>query len=450
VRSPRRNAAGIGLAALIVALFVIVAVAQGLGHPNPAGDEIAIVEDAVDGEDVTISREQFDSTLEQTATRQGLEEVPAPDDPQYELLRDTAIADLLLAVWVRGEAEDRSLEVSESDVDEELEQIKEQQFGGSERQFNRFLRQSGFSEEEARERVELQLLSDEIQAGVLPEDPPVGGDEIEAYYEANPEQFEQPETRDVRVIVTEEESEADDAVTELEEDPSPQTFGRLARQVSVDEATQDRGGLREGVVEGQSEAALDEQVFAAEVDDIVGPFEGERGFYVIRVEAVNPAEEIPLADVADQIRQTLVSARQQQIAQSFQEEFLDKWRGLTFCAEGFRIDRCANADPPPSVCPQDIAETEGCPAPVPSTQPIEPGTAAVFGAPAPQGLPQGPITPAPEAPPEGLPPGLEEIPGAPPGAPPGQAPPAPPPGQAPAPPQQGAPPEQGPPPPPDE
>lgn len=432
----------VGLGVLVVALFAIVAVAQGLGHPDPSGDEVAIVEDAVDGEDVTVSREQFDATLEQTATRQGLDEVPEADDPQYELLRDTAIADLLLAVWVRGEAQDRGLEVSEGDVDEELEQIKEQQFGGSERQFNRFLRQSGFTEEEARERVELQLLSDEIQSDVLPEEPPVEEDEIEAYYDANPEQFAQPETRDVRVIVTEEESDAAEAASELEEDPSPGTFRRLARQVSTDEATQDRGGLREGVVEGQSEEELDEQIFAAAPEEIVGPFEGERGFYVIRVEEVNAAEEIPLADVSDQIRQTLVSARQQQIAQAFQEEFVEKWSSRTFCAEGLRIDRCANADPPPAVCPQEIAEAEGCPAPVPSTRPIEPGSAAVFGAPAPQGRPQGPITPTPEAPPEGLPPGLEQLPPgvSPEGAPPGEPPPPPPP-----PPDEG-----GSPPPPDE
>jgi foldase protein PrsA len=446
VGSPRRKVAGIGLGALVVALFVIVAVAQGLGHPDPTGDEIAIIEDAVDGEDVTITREQFDSALEQSATQQGLDEVPEADDPQYELLRDTAIADLLLGVWVRGEAEDRGLGATEEEIDEELEQIKEQQFGGSEQQFNRFLRQSGFTEEEARERVELQLLSDQVQGDVLPEDPPVGEDEIEAFYDSNPEQFEQPETRDVRVILTEEESEAAEAADELEADPSPQTFRRVARQASIDEATQDRGGLREGVVEGQSEGALDEQIFTAPVDEIVGPFEGEEGFYVIQVEEVNPAAEIPLADVSDQIRQTLVSARQQQIAQAFQEEFLEKWRSLTFCAEDFRIDRCANVDPPPAVCPEEIAETQGCPAPVPGPRVIEPGAAAVFGAPAPQGRPQGPLTAPPEeAPPGDLPPGLEEIPGAPPGAPPGEAPPPPPEGAPPPPP-----PDEGPAPPPGE
>jgi foldase protein PrsA len=440
VRSPLRNQAALGLGALLVALFVIVAVAKGLGHPDPTGDEVAIVEDAIDGDDVTITREQFDATFEQTATRQGLEDVPEPADPQYELLRDTAMADLLLAVWVRGEAGDRGLEATEEAVDEELEQIKEQQFGGSERQFNRFLRQSGFTEEEARERVELQLLSDQIQADVLPEEPEVGGDEVETYYDANPEQFEQPETRDVRVIVTEEESEAADAAEELEADPSPQTFRRVARDVSIDEATQDRGGLREGVVEGQSEEALDEQIFTASLEEIVGPFEGERGFYVIRVEEITEEEEIPLADVEDQIRQTLVGARQQLVAQEFQEQFLDKWTSRTFCAEEFLIDRCANAEPEPLPCPEEVAEEQGCPAPVPGPQVIDPGGATVFGAPQPPLRPQGPVTPAPEAP-EGLPPGLEQIPGAPPGAAP---PPPPPPDEGPPPP----PPDEGPPPPP--
>ena len=58
---------------------------------------------------------------------------------------------------------------------------------------------------------------------------------------------------------------------------------------------------------------------------------------------------------------------------------------------------------------------------MPSTKPQAPGTAGVFGAPAAQGLPQGPITPAAAtAATQGLPPGVT-IPGA--TGPPGTLPP---------------------------
>ncbi len=413
-------------AVFVVGSFVVVAAASGIGGPSVPDGAIAVVEDAPDG---TISQEDYDRAIEQTAARQGLKEVPAEDDPQFELLSEAAISDLVLSRWVRGEAEDRGIEVTETEIDDELETVKEQQFG-SEEEFQKFLDDSGFTLEEARERIALQLVSDQIQQAVLPKEPPVSEDEIKAYYEENPQQFEQPETRDVRVVLTETESDAEEALGQLQQDDSAKGFTAVAKEFSIDEATKDTGGLRQAVVEGQSEPALDEQIFAAPEGELVGPFETEAGFYVIRVEKITPAATTSLEDATEQIRQTLLAARQQQIATAFQDDFQSKWVSRTFCAEGYRIDRCANADPPPSACTEKVADTDGCDAPVPSIRPIPPGTAGVFGAPAPTGLPQGPITPQAAVPANGLPPGLQTLPGG--AAPaPGTAPQAAPPGTAP-------------------
>ncbi len=127
------------------------------------------------------------------------------------------------------------------------------------------------------------------------------------------------------------------------------------------------------MVAGQSEPALDEAIFAAAEGELVGPIQGDAGFYVIQVEAIEPGvtrgleEEVqpaaggaPAQTVADQIRATLVAARQQEVAQAFQEDFQNKWIKRTLCADGFRIDRCSNAEPPPDPCTEDVAETQGC------------------------------------------------------------------------------------------
>ena len=431
--SNKKLVAAIVLGALLVVLFAIVAVAQGLGNPSPSGDDIAVVEEAAGDDDVTITQDQLNRALQQTAARQGLPEVPPEDDPQFQLLREAALSDLLLGVWVRGEADQRGIEVSEREVDEELQAVIESPDFGSQKAFDRFLEQSGFTEEEARDRLELQVISDRVQQEVIPEEPPVTEDEIKAFYDENAQQFEQPETRDVRQIVTETQADAQDAKEQLEEDDSPQNWEKVAKEFSTDEATRDSGGLREAVVQGQSEGIVDQQIFAAPTGELIGPFGSEQGFYVIQVERVTPAQATPLSEATETIRQTLVSARQQEVAAAFQDDFLAEWTAKTFCAEDFRIDRCSNAEPPTDPCTEELADTQGCDAPVPSTRPQAPGTTGVFGAPAPQGLPQGPITPAAAQPPGGLPPGLSPLPGgqAPqgaPGAPPGAAPQAAPPG----------------------
>ncbi|HZO08368.1 MAG TPA: peptidyl-prolyl cis-trans isomerase [Myxococcota bacterium] len=431
-RGSHKLAALAVFAIFVVGSLIVVAAAQGLGGPSVPEGDIAVIEDAPDG---TITSEDFDSALEQTAARQGLREVPPPDDPQYELLVDAAVSDLILSRWVLGEAEERGIEATDREIDEELDTVINQQFG-SQNAFEKFLDQSGFTQEEARERIALQLVSDRIQQAVLPQEPEITEDQLRTYYDENITQFEQPEARDVRVILTKNEADAEEAAAALAEDSSPQSFKEVAKEFSIDEATQSTGGLREAVVQGQSEPALDEQIFSAPEGELVGPFESDQGFYVIQVESITPAQTTTFDEAREQIQQTLVAARQQELAQSFQEDFQAKWTARTVCADDYRIDRCSNAESPPDPCTEEVAETQGCDAPVVSTRPIAPGTAGVFGAPAPTGLPQGPISPAPPTPPGGVPPGL--IPGAPPGtvppgtAPPGTAPPgAAPPGAAP-------------------
>ena len=218
---------------LFVVLFAVVGVAIGIGDPEVPDGAIAIVDDSPDG---TITQEQFDRALTQTAARQGIKEVPATDDPQYQLLADAAESDLILARWVLGEADERGIEISDREIDDELGKIKEQQFG-SDKAFEDFLKQSGFTLDEAKDRIKLQLVSDRIQKAVLPEEPEITDDEIKTFYDENIAQFEQPETRDVRVILTKTEDEANQALEALGTDPSPKSWEDVAKKFSIDEAT---------------------------------------------------------------------------------------------------------------------------------------------------------------------------------------------------------------------
>ena len=110
----------------------------------------------------------------------------------------------------------------------------------------------------------------------------------------------------MRVILTKEQAEAQAALAALQKDDSDETWQKVAKKYSIDEATKSTGGLRQGVVQGQSEPALDDQIFSAQPNTLVGPFKGDAGYYVIEVEKITPAVTTPLDDVRQQISQTLV------------------------------------------------------------------------------------------------------------------------------------------------
>ncbi len=384
VRKDRRIVAAVVMAALLVVLLVVVAVAQGIGDPSVSSGDVAVVEDAPDGE---IPKTEFDAVLAQQAAQQGVREVPSPSDPQYSALLESTMADLLLGRWVRGEASERGITISDSEVSNRLDQIIDQEFGGQ-KQFEQFLKQAQFTEEEASQRVEVQLLSDEIQQEVLPEDASVSDSEIENFYNANIEQFQQPEALDMRRIVNKDQAKVEQAKALLEQDDSPASWKKVAARFSTEDATKDVGGVVEGVTVGQFEPALEEQLFSAAEGQLTGPLQGETDYYLIQVEKITPAETTPLSEVSEQIEQQLVQGKQQQAAQEFQLDFLEKWTSRSFCADDYVIDRCANFTP-------TVQEIPGAP-PVIPTRAVLPGQAAVFpGQPIPalpQGPNQGPLT----------------------------------------------------------
>ncbi len=408
----------LALAAALVLTVVLAAATRGLGAPSIPSGAVAVVQDAPNG---TVTSEEFTRALDQAAPRLQLPSVPKPGTPQYDQVKTAAMSDLLLGRWVSGEADERGVTVSDTQVSDELAQLKKSQFGG-EKGFQQFLKQSHYTEQDALDRVRLQLLSQEIQKQVLPQTPTVSDSEVNDFYQANNSQFQQPETRDVRLILNPDQSKVQAAATALATDDSPTSWAKVAKQYSTDPTTKSTGGLRQAVAQNQSEPALDEQLFKAPTSQLVGPFKGQNGYYLIEVEKVTPASVTPLSkQVSDQIRQQLVSLKQQEVASTFQADFSDKWTTRTFCADADAIDRCENFVPP------STAVAGG--APVVSTRPVTPGDATVFGPP--QGLPQGPIqpvTPTPAGLPTGvipggtLPPGAVPPTGAPQTAPPTGAP----------------------------
>jgi hypothetical protein len=379
----RRTVAGIVLVAFLAISLVWVGLAQGIGNPSPSADEVAVVEDAPDGH---ITVEQFNSALEQTALGQGLQQVPKPSDPQYVTLKDTAMANLITSRWIAGEAEDRGITASDTDIENWIKQ----NIGGP-AQFEKAAKQAGFTPDEAREQARIIVLSQELQKEVIPTQAPAVSEElVRDFYEANKAQFTQPETRDVREIVNKDKSEVEQAKAILEKDDSDASWKKVAAKYSTDKATKSNGGLRQGVVQGQSEPALDNQIFSdsTTTGELVGPFQGQAGWYLIEVEKVTPESVTPIEKLESQIRQQLAQGEQQELATRAQQSITDKWSSRTFCAEDYVVQQCANYTPP-------VATTQGAP-PVTSSSAVNPGETTVFPGQAPTALPQGPQYPAPK------------------------------------------------------
>jgi hypothetical protein len=402
------------VALIVLALAVVLttagyAVFRGLGNPSIPSNAVAVVQDAPNG---TVTKAEFTAALPRELVNLQLPKLPKPGTPQYTTLQQSAMSDLLLERWIEGEAQERGIEVSPTLVQDKLASIIKSQFSNNVQQFNSFLVQSHFTNQqncfqsatqspppacgaEALKRVQLQLLSTRLQNEVLPTTTPnVSDAAITNYYDSNLSQFNVPATRDVRLVLNKDKAQVEKAKAALDSDDSATNWKKVAKQFSTDPTTKANGGLRQAVAKGQSEPALDKALFAAAPHQIIGPIKGSQGYYVIEVEAIHPATTTPLAKVRPQIQQQLSAQLQSAITNNFQTDFTDKWTSRTFCASAQVMSRCSNYVPP-STCPQATAEKTGCGAPVPAIKPVPPGHATVFFT-IPAEPPQGPIEPAPK------------------------------------------------------
>ncbi|HEV2812872.1 MAG TPA: peptidyl-prolyl cis-trans isomerase, partial [Solirubrobacteraceae bacterium] len=288
---------------------------------------------------------------------------------EYEALRDQVMQLLIQEKWVRGEAEDQGVKVTDAEVRKAFEEQKKQSFP-KEGDYPKFLKTSGFTEADILFRVRLEQLSTKLREKVVKGKDKVSDEQIKTYYDKNKKRFAQPERRDLRIVLTKTEAKANEAKRALE---GGQKWKAVAKKYSIDQASKNQGGSLLAVAKGQQEPSLDKAVFAAEKGDLAGPVKTQFGFYVFQVQKITPASQQTLEQAKATIRGILASENQQKALDSFIKEFQEKWKDRTHCRSGYVTQDCENAPKPKS------------------TSTVPPGAVPQQGGqtPAPQGAPPG-------------------------------------------------------------
>lgn len=272
---------------------------------------------------------------------------PAPTDvtlraqcrQQNEQIVQQTMGTLIQNAWIEKEAKEQGVTVSDADVQRQLAATKRQSFP-TEKAYQRFLKQSGMTDADVLERVRIQALATALTRKIQNSAAPVTDAQIQSYYNRNRAQFAVPERRDVELILTRNQAQANAAKSAVEGGTS---WAAAARQYSTDAASKATGGLQRGVSQGQQDRALDEATFSSKKGVIVGPVRGQFGYYVVRVKSITPARQTPLAEARAQIRALLQQQGTQQKMTTFVRDFQNRWRGKTNCREGFVVQLCKNA-----------------------------------------------------------------------------------------------------------
>lgn len=288
-------------------------------------------------------------------------------EQEYTALKQEVLGFLISSDWVLGEASDQGVKVSDAEVQKKFGELKKQQFP-KEADFQKFLVSTGQTVSDLLLRVKLNLLSQKIQQKITKN----GGKkpseaEIQKYYNQNKQRFGAPERRDLQIVLTKTQAQAQAAKKEIQ---SGKSFASVAKSKSIDPASKAKGGALPGVVKGQEQKALDAAVFAAKTGVLNGPVKTPFGYYVFEVATVHAPSQQALAQVKSSIQQQLTAQKQQKALSTFVSDFKKKWTGRTNCRPSYVIMDCKQYKAPKTTS----TSTPAPGAPVPQTS--APSTAA--------------------------------------------------------------------------
>ena len=317
---------------LILVLAAGVAFAGGGQESEPAAqagqqplpdDLVATVNDA------EISREAYEQAITQTQDRYA-QQGQSIAEGDLETFRTDILDQLIAEELLFQEAQDQGLSVEDGEVDSQIEQMRAQ-FEGDEG-WQQALEANEVTEEELREQIERNSLIQQLIANAVPQPGEVTDEEVQSFYDENPEFFEQGEqisARHILIDTQELESDADleDARQRAEEVRQEllegADFATLAQERSEGPSAP-RGGDLGTFGRGQMVPAFEEAAFALEEGGISEVVQTQFGFHVIQVTEKADTGLVPLEQVSQSIRQYLGQEKQAQVLDDYVEELREE------------------------------------------------------------------------------------------------------------------------------
>lgn len=253
---------------------------------------------------------EVDRYVEEIAARFGVDFSREPASRQRTQVARSVLDQLIERALILQEARRTGRLATDAEVEARLQQIAAT-FPSPE-EFERTLHRQGVSRAELRERVRFELtvrrLLDRMQV------PAVTDQEARAYFDAHREAFDEPERVRVRHILLRTEAEARLALARLR---AGEPFDKLARELSQDPATRDRGGDVGWVVPGQTVPEFEQVAFRLKPGEVSEPVRTSFGYHLVQVTQRLPAKKATWAAARQQVRELLRESKRREAFESW-------------------------------------------------------------------------------------------------------------------------------------
>jgi parvulin-like peptidyl-prolyl isomerase len=294
-----------------------------------------------------ITKDEFDRLLEiarAQAKSQG-SEPPAAGSPEDDTLRRQVMQVLVQNTIVEAEAERQGVALDEEKLATELEDFKQQCCEGKAEEYEKYLKDSGATEQDLKDQLATrqlaQALYDKVTADVS-----VTDEQVAEQYEQDKEtRYTTAESRKVAHILidvaptgTVDDKDLKKANEVLALVKKGDDFGDLAKKYSADPGSKDSGGEYDDV-RGTFVAEFEEAAFSLKTGEFTQkPVKSQFGYHIIKALAdVKPESVQPLDEVQEQIKQELEQTAKDTAANEWYQKLLDDYERRTVFAPGYGL-----------------------------------------------------------------------------------------------------------------
>ena len=279
-----------------------------------------------------ITQAELDEVIAQAKDRlesQG-QKVPAAGSQEYQAFQQNALQYLVQRAQFDQQAEKLDVVVSDKEVEERVERVITQFFGGSRKKYEEALEKQGITDAQVRDELRATLVSEKIFEKVG-DRAKVTEAEIKTYYEAHPELYTQQPSRRVRHILVKSKSLADDVYRQV---TSGGDFAALAKKYSIDSSKDIGGALT--ITKGETVPQFEKTALALDVNEISKPVKTRFGYHIIQaLGPLSEAKPTPFASVRQTIRDTLIGQKRSDAVTKWLEELKAEYEDKIEYAAGF-------------------------------------------------------------------------------------------------------------------
>jgi peptidyl-prolyl cis-trans isomerase SurA len=317
----------------IAVLFVMALALAGKALPQRA--------DVVDGIAAIVNKDVV--TISQVRELVGARERSLRDlyrgaelEQKVEEMRISAIKDLIdrqLILQEFKKLQEKGASIPEYVIDDRVQAIIRQEFGGDRAAFVRTLQAQGFTLTRFKEIEREKVIVQAMRQSKVENDFVISPTQIQTYYDKNKSAYATPEQVKLRMIVIREGSSGDvpevgskkDLAEEIRQKvASGAEFDRMAQMYSEDETTQQAGGDWGWIERNTLNQELTNVAFSLRAGEVSPVINIENTYYIIKVEARKNAAIKPITDVRDEIEKNLIQQERMKAQQRWLETLRQK------------------------------------------------------------------------------------------------------------------------------